>query len=248
MNGYETEVDENFRRFSSRIPLEQQEVQAELSAFVEKYAQSYRRLTTLSAWWAAVIERGCSDAAQFFAEARNDAISSHVFARMGAWRASLKFLRSVIENVLNCLYYCQHPVELQQWATGSHRLTFTELVAYMRAHPALIEFTDSEIGIARLKAEYSTLSLAVHGSSESFRMTDSDGGTKIWSSDRARLGGWLTRERHVLGAINLLLAAFFREELHGARHPGLRESLKFVFPTVRMRQVLEARFGITIPV
>src|SRR4051812_49353560 len=76
------------------------------------FTESYRRLTSLQALKTLVVESQYSQqSAQFFCEAHNDALVSHVSASIGAWRSSLQALRSCIENSLCATYYRDHPIE-----------------------------------------------------------------------------------------------------------------------------------------
>src|SRR5688572_28841732 len=100
MDNLKKEVSSNFEKFSSGWPLELEKVAKELRSESGKFAMSYSRLVSLQAWRNEVIAKTASEESLgFFAEAQNDALVSHVFASMGAWRSALKSLRSCIENV-----------------------------------------------------------------------------------------------------------------------------------------------------
>ena len=78
------------------------------------FLESYRRICALNAIKKIlVIPNSRKDSADFFLEAHNDAVVSHVSASFGSWRSSLQSLRSIIENSLCSIYYNDHPVELQ---------------------------------------------------------------------------------------------------------------------------------------
>jgi hypothetical protein len=164
---------------------------------------------------------------------------------MGAWRSSLKSLRSCIENVLFAMYYKDHPVELRLWDQGAHRLGFAESVSYFERHPDLTKVTNR--GLDVLSHEYAVLSRAVHASAQSFRMT-SDGKTLLWSGEKSRLGAWATREAAVIKGINLFLIALFRAELQGARKPNLRQAIAFAVPATLFPKVKAEHSVVLSPV
>ena len=140
------------------------------SAILDK---AYARLTTLQAWRSFVLDQQISrEALGFFAEAQNDGITSSILITSGLWRSSLKSLRSLIENLVQSVYFMDHPVEYRRWADGKLRLTFNELFKYLSEHPDIANLPDALNPVADLKADYSYLSNVVHSSSLQFRMTD----------------------------------------------------------------------------
>ncbi len=244
----EEEVAANFGRFSSEWRRELTQTIRELDSSEESFVRSYSRLTSLHAWRTYVIEPMVpTDAAKFFIEAQNDSLSSHVFARCGSWRASLKSLRSCIENVFFCQYYKDHPIELRLWANGKHRMAFAECLLYFRQHPDLQGFERNLAGLDRLEREYAVLSRAVHGSAPSFRMTLEDGTTNLWSSTPARLGAWETREKLVVLGLNLFLVAVYRSILAGTGLPGLRQAISVNISSDDLRLRLKEQFQVAIP-
>ena len=86
-----------------------------------------------------------------------------------------------------------------------------------------------------LLGEYKTLSRAVHGY-PSFRMTGATQGTQLWSSEKASLGAWETREIHTLGAANMTLISIFRHDLEGAKLPLLRQAVARCIPAAKNAQ------------
>jgi hypothetical protein len=70
-------------------------------------------------------------------------------------------------------------------------------------------------------------------STTSLRVTVGAGTTRLWSSDKASLGAWNTRERHTIMALNLLLLTMFRSHLDGAKLPLLRKSVSLALPTAK---------------
>ena len=193
------------------------------------FEESYRRLCVVSAFRSYLIEPTTSKSVQAFSlEASNDAITCHVLASIGAWRSSLQSLRSYIENILCCLFYKDHPVELLLWERGRNRLSFVELHSYFVAHPYLIGIPLSASGLEQLKNEYSELSKAVHGSAQSFRMTDDAGKILLWDTSAVKAAAWSTRERKVHESVCLLVAYLFKEQLQGTRLPQVRDLLELV--------------------
>lgn len=229
--------------------------QAELEASIaghggadaDLFLVSYRRVASLQAWRTTLLADKLDDNSMaFFLEGQNDALSSHVLARMGSWRASLKCLRSLIENVMASLYYKDHPVEYLLWAEGSHRLDFQNYHRYFATHPELDDFSEDECGLSALKAEFATLSKAVHGSARPFRMTSDDGITQLWRPDNASARQWATRESRVILSVNKLLLAFYCYDLQGSANPNLRRSISLL-ATAAQRQKVRTLFGVALP-
>ena len=246
MKQFEDEVEENFVKFCKSCKDAASATANALSGRREKYLESYRRLVSLQAWRVELLERVLSpDSLAFFLEAQNDALTSHVLARAGVWRSALKALRSCIENVMFSMYYKDHPVELQLWHDGSHKLNYSELAAYFAAHPAFVGVPPQRSGLDRLTAEFSTLSRAVHGSAKSFRMSIEGIGVQLWSDEAAKLGAWATREQQVLTGVNRLLMTLYRDQLQGAQHPSVRKAISLVVPDDKQAEV-KRDFGITL--
>lgn len=231
------EIEANFDRFSINWKDQMLAVKAELDIYRGKYLESYKRLVSLQAWRDHLEVHISEDSLAFFLEAQNDALVSHVLARLGSWRSALKSLRSCIENVMFCLYYMDHPVELKLWQVGAHRLAFTDLVKYFEQHPQVTSVNASVTGLSILKAEYSTLSRAVHGSAVHFRMTVDAQATLLWSDKEANLGAWATREHKTVFGLNLLLLTLFREQLHDTSAPNLRKVVSLNIPASRHAQI-----------
>lgn len=218
------ETEANFGAFDVHWRNDMGKVSAELSKDGPFYLASYRRLTSLQAWRAHLETHISEGSLAFFLEAQNDALTSHVFACLGSWRSALKALRSCIDNILFCLYYKDHPVELEMWHAGNHKPTFSDLFSYLEHHPACVR-TATLDAVQPLRNEYTTLSKAVHASAKSFRMTRDIKGTLLWSDSKEQKGKWESRESAVIANINLLLLALFRNDLSGVAAPGLRDAI-----------------------
>jgi hypothetical protein len=218
-----------------------------LGSSEELFLNSYTRLTSINAWRELLIKNEASDEAyRFFCEAQNDGVSSHVLAGLGSWRASLKCLRSCIENVLFCEYYKDHPIELRLWLLGKHRLGFSETINYFQKHPDVEGIKNDLAGLGRLQKEYSILSRAVHGSDFNFRMTAAGGTTNLWSSDNRKLNSWSTRERETLIGINLILLTLHSKALQGASLLGLRQSIGLIIKSPTLRNAIKAQLGVNL--
>lgn len=202
----------------------------DLGQFKEKYISSYSRLTSLQAWNSYLLQNlMTSDAHSFFIEAQNDALNSHVLARNGMWRSSLQSLRSTIENILVCHYYFQHPVELDLWKQGKHKIGFTALTDYFENHPNIYKHKKI-VGLQLLKKEYADLSQAVHGSSISFWMGKKDEMPTLMTSDQVSLGKWETRQKNTLKALNVFMLTFHSSLLSGTAYPALRNAISKSVP------------------
>ena len=204
----------------------------------DKFLRSYRRIAALQALRTSLIVPlyGAS-VADFFVEAQNDALTSHVFASFGAWRSSLKSLRSCIEDTFGALYFKDHPIELRLWEQGDMRLGFTATHKYFVEHPDLKLCKDGVSGLDTIKEEYATLSKAVHGSAKGFRMTENAAGLLLWNTQQAKLGAWETRHKKVLEALCLLVVCLHAPKLQGAAHASLRSVLGFAIGPNRRTQL-----------
>ncbi len=243
---YLAEVDANFARFTSRWRRERDAAQSTLDGSSEVFKGSYRRLTSLQAWRSQLLEgRLDVESLAFFLEAQNDVLVSHTLAQSGAWRSALQALRSCLENVVACVYYKDHPIELRLWKAGRHRIGFAASVQYLKEHPEVSGLPRAVTGIDLLEREYATLSRAVHASAVSFRMTADAAAVQLWSPSTASLGKWNSRESDCITAVNLLLVSVFRSELQGARLPGLRQAVSLSISTSRHAAVKKA-LGVTL--
>ena len=239
------EIEARFDDFSAQWKVEHEKVIAELAAYRTGYLQSYSRIVSLNAWRESLLSTQISaDALAFFLEAQNDALVSHVFAGMGSWRSALKSLRSCIENVGFCLFYKDHPVELELWHHGQHRLEFSALFDYLSRHPQVASINRQCSGLDVLRKEYGVLSRAVHGSA-TFRMTAGQQSTALWESSKANLSRWAIRESATLAGLNLLLLVMFRDHLQGARLPSLRDVISLAVPASKYALVKQ-QLGVSL--
>ncbi|WP_262048199.1 hypothetical protein [Bradyrhizobium sp. Bra78] len=192
------------------------------------YEASYRRLSAIQALKAyLVVPTYSKPSAAFFFEAHNDTLVSHVNASVGAWRASLQSLRSCIENALCAAYYNEHPVELELWGEGKFIIGLTELLRYFEKHPRLSKLAENVSGLGYLRAEYATLSKAVHASAANFRMTDPVSDVLLWDPDPVKAAMWSAREKRTIEGVCLLLTCLHSERLQGTQLTPLRDALSF---------------------
>lgn len=237
MSDLSDELDVNAEAFRAKW---KQDLDSNLAALGadDKFVKSYRRIAALQALRTSLIVPSYgADVGAFFVEAQSDALTSHVFASFGAWRSSLKSLRSCIEDTFGALYFKDHPVELQLWEQGDFRLGFAATHKYFTDHPNLKSCKDGVSGLDAIKEEYATLSKAVHGSAKGFRMTESAAGLLLWNTQNAKLGAWETRHRKVLEALCLLVVALHASKLQGAAHAGLRAVLGHAIGSNRRTQL-----------
>ena len=239
-----SEIDGNFEAFRSAWPLA---ITANLKALESRavYKESYRRIASFQAMKAYVVQPNVApSAAAFFVEAQNDILLSHVQASIGSWRISLQSLRAAIENVCACLYFKDHPVELDLWSSGDLRLSFSSMTKYFEGHPSL-KSLPSEIVFDLLKGEYATLSKAVHGSAVNFWMTKEEKSISLWTVDVARSGMWAAREKNVLRGLVLLTAALFKDELTGTKASNVRDTMSLLL-TADQKAKLDAHLSIKV--
>jgi hypothetical protein len=241
----DSEIVANYTSFDSSSFASLSAVRGSLSRESPRYLASYRRVATLQAWRTVLLQEILPpDALAFFLEAQNDALMSHVMARMGVWRLALQALRSCIENAVLTLYYMDHPVELTLWKEAQFRIGFSEVHTYLKSHPALRKLGEAISGIHTISVEYATLSRAVHASGSSFRMAQ-NGRPELWNDERTKLGQWHTRERHVVASLNLLLLAVFRSHLQGTRKPALRIVIGSVLSAAK-RAAVKTALGVSV--
>jgi hypothetical protein len=239
------ETEANFKAFDSDWRKDMAQVASDLAKDSALYLASYRRLTSLQAWRMFLETRISEGSLAFFLEAQNDSLTSYVFASLGSWRAALKALRSCIDNMLFCVYYKDHPVELELWHAGKHKPTFSELFTYLDNHPARIDSSNID-AMPPLRTEYATLSKAVHASAKSFRMTNNIKETQLWSAASDQKGKWQTRERAVISSLNLLLLALYRTQMSGASASALREAIALALPASLLSEV-KLQMNVVIP-
>ena len=236
MSLLQKETEENFRLFDGDWRKEMGHVANGLADQSDLYLASYQRLVSLQSWRAFLESRISEESLAFFLEAQNDALTSHVFANLGTWRAALKALRSCIENIAFCLYYKDHPIELRLWSNGNHKLPISDYLAYLESHPQRVTVAQVD-PVPHLQKEYSTLSKAVHASAKGFRMTNDIKTTLLFSEAKASLNQWESRERVVITHLNLLLLAHYRAQLAGAAESGLREAIGLAVPASLFAEV-----------
>lgn len=240
------EIEANFDAFSAQWKAELSDACKQLATGRDRYLNSYARLTSLNSWREELLSQVIpADSLAFFLEAQNDALVSHVFANMGSWRAALKSLRACIENVLSCLYFKDHPVELELWAKGTFRIGFSELCDYLSRHPLIRAVPRGITGLELIRNEYAVLSRAVHGAA-AFRMTAGGDATTLWSSEVKDLRVWNTRESKTIAGLNLLLLVMFCRELQGTAHRGLRTAVGLAVPASK-RSGIKASLNVTLP-
>lgn len=208
--------------------------------------QVYTHARVLESWRHHLLSTRLATGAPFWYEAQNDYLLSLVHAGRGTWRSALQALRSFLENAAGSLYYMDHPVEARRFDRGDFRLSWTETKQYFATYPYVSDAAFRISTWEQLAHEYAELSKAVHGSAESFRMTESQRFPVLCSSDQVRIGAWRTRCISSAKAIHLLLMIHFASELAGARLRGLREDLGGVF-SARDKSRVRQSLGIVLP-
>lgn len=182
---------------------------------------------------------------QFALEGQNDLLIAYILARSGQWRSALQSQRAAIENYMNCLYFMDHPVELELWGDQKYKTSFTDLVSYFAKHPKNNGREHRMFGLDVIKSEYSTLSKAVHGSAKVFRMASSEG-PNFFANDKALLSKWDHRNRQVIRGLNLLLISMFSDELGSTKKRNLRKSIALALRKGD-KDWLKKEFAVTIP-
>jgi hypothetical protein len=241
------ELRANFKDFGIQWQKELKAAATKHKPLIAVFQDSYIRIASIQAWRTSVTQAVMDeDSAAFFFEAQNDLLVSHCLARCGSFRQALKSLRSGIENVFFSLYYMDHPVERRKWLRGQHKIGFSELHSYLVGHPDLSSYKPADVGLDALSTEYATLSKAVHSSAKHFRMTTDLSNTRLWVADTPAVGKWATRERSVIGAMNLLLVHLFAHKLTGAQNRALREMLGLVLAAKKKTEIKQS-LKVTLP-
>lgn len=240
------QITHNYLAFSEKFP---KDISENATVFRGENAllESYARVAALNALKVDLVSVNFpTGAAEFFFEAHNDALISHVNASIGSWRPALQSLRSFMENCLAAIFYMDHPVEYKKWESGNFRITPRELRAYVIEHPTL-EKLAKDLGLqSELDSEYSTLSKAVHGSNSLFRMTSAEGKTNFAKASLPDLGKWSARERSVVSLCVVLLVALLKDHLDGAKQQEVRSALA-VAVSKKGRDALKKHYGVSIP-
>lgn len=246
MQSYIKEIEGNYKSFSKNWRGDSQRISKLLGQSDAQYLESYKSIVSLQAWRVCLLEAEISKGSlEFFLEAQNDALVSHILASQGIWRCALQSLRSLIENVGFCIYYMDHPVELALWIQGRHKPSFTFIIHYFQSHPKLDGVEEKVMGVSLLNSEWHILSRAVHASAKSFRMTASGHIPSVFSSARAAMGSWNTRESRCIYGANLLLMCMFSDKLEGARLPNLRKAISLVVGS-NMHTAVKKQLGIRL--
>lgn len=249
-------IEENFSTFSLEL---NKSVEKGLNTFSEKekeiFLDSYKRITSIQAWRTYILEHESetydnTHFIHFFREAHNDLLLSHLFARVGSWRAAKNFLRSSLENVLSFIYYKDHPIELIRWLNGREWRPFSELVTYIKEHPSYIDLSEDQkliVDIPAIGKLYGSLSQAVHASSFSARMTNlSDIFPQLINTQPAEYGKWSSLELDTVQSINRLLIVFYMEHLTGTSNRELREAIGNVMHSDGVKNSIKEKFQIRI--
>ena len=202
--------------------------------------EAYVRMVTLQAWRSFVLE-GKLDAGAlgFYSEAQNDGLTSVALMCGGLWRPAMISLRSLMENVVKCLYYMDHPVEYRRWEAGAYKPTISSLFQYLDDHPDVLSLPEAINPLNGLRGQYRKLSEAVHASAIKSRMTDDIKQTQLWRTDKKYIGQWSYAHRGVVRDANLLLLGLFKEALAGAAVKGLKESLASSIPASKDKLIKE---------
>lgn len=239
-------VNENYLAFAQKVS---DAIVGNIGTFKgnEKLAASYARIAAINAIKVDIIEpQFPKGAAQFFFEAHNDVLLSHVNASFGSWRPALQALRSFMENTMAAIFYLDHPIEFEKWIKGDFKLSPKEMREYIASHPKIILLIN-DLGLkAALDEEYSTLSKAVHASNSLFRMTTIDGQINIANPGLADLGKWSTRESSAIDISMTVLVGVLADHFDGAKMQNLRNSLGVAIRT-KSRAALKKHLNVSIP-
>jgi len=206
----------------------------------------YHHGVAVESWRRHLLGSALKDGLAFWQEAHNDFLLALMHGGNGVWRSSLQSLRSFLENATGAIYFSEHPVEARRFDGGTFRLTWTETREYLKSYPYASPAAFRQRLLAGLTNEYRELSIAVHGSSESFRMTAGRRFPALVSADPTRIGAWRTRTIRCARAVHLLLLQHFASHLQGARLPALRDDISRILTNSERRTIRQA-LSIVLP-
>ncbi len=186
------------------------------------FADSYVRAASIQSWKSVLSNKTPDYCQAYIDEAQNDILSALILARLGSWRLSLKSLRSSLENAAKFIYYKDHSVEELQSRNGSFKFSFSDFLKYLEGFPYEKSVPRQITALPMLRAEYATLSKAVHSSGEKFRMSIRGPLPQMWVDSQIDQNQWIDREKQVLEAINLLFMSFFFSSIEGTKYPDQR--------------------------
>lgn len=239
------ELDANFAIFERRWKSEWAATETALAAR-PVFKNAFQRLVAMQAWRSEIFaDKLCPASLQFALEGQNDLLVAYLMARSGQWRSALQSQRAAIENYLNAIFFKDHPVELQLWTSNRYTTHFSEMYSYFLKHPKNLGREPRRFGMDIIKVEYATLSKAVHGSAQAFRMS-SENGPSFFSDDAALLAKWDHRNRQVIRGLCLLLLSIFQDEMVATRKRNLRQSLSLAF-RAGDKDWIKEEFKVTIP-
>ena len=245
MSNLAAELKTNYLKFRANLRKDFAAADKAIDPDGKSFLDAYQRIASMNAWRAdvlvSIIDSGVIG---FILEAQNDAISSLAFATVGAWRTSLQCLRSAIENTLMGLYFADHLVEHKLWSMGRYKIGFTALCDYFNSHPAHQGLPNSLDPIPSLKAEYDTLSSAVHGRAP-FRMTKDAASTVVCDPSIALRGAYLTRQRETLRCLTLLNLMLFSSHLQGTKQQELRKLLSHMLSN-QSKGIIRAHYKVIL--
>ena len=208
---------------------------------------SYMRMASLQAWKTEFFEATMPmHALAFYVEAQNDAVLSQVLAMQGLCRSSLQAMRSCVENVYGMIYYQDHPIELEQWMQGKHRMDRSEYSSYIKKHPRLQGKLVEDCGVVALDNLYILLNHAVHASSVGFRMAMNPPSLTIAVDDHVRFKKWNTSHSHLISEINMLLLSIYGNKIAGAAKLGLKRAI-YLSLSPRQRTISHRVHGVVLP-
>lgn len=239
------ELDANFATFEARWKSEWAATETALESR-PVFKAAFRRLVAMQAWRSEIFaDKLCPASLQFALEGQNDLLVAYLMARSGQWRSALQSQRAAIENYLNAIFFKDHPVELELWATNKFTTQFSEMYSYFLKHPKNFRREPRLFGMDIIKSEYATLSKAVHGSAQAFRMSSEDG-PSFFSDDITLLAKWDHRNRQVIRGLCLLLLSIFQDDLVATRKRNLRLSLAHGL-RAGDKDWIKEEFKVTIP-
>ena len=245
MSDLASELKTNYTTFRAGLRKGFKSADKALDADGSHFFDAYRRLATVNSWRADVLSAILPDTAvAFILEAQNDGLSSLAFATVGAWRTSLQALRNMIESTLMGLYFADHPVEHQLWLSGKYKIGFAALLEYFKAHPANELLPQNLDPFPAIRAEYDTLSKAVHGRAP-FRMTKDAASTVTFDTSPILRNAYLTRQRETIRCLTLLKLMLFANHLERTKQQELRKLLTSVLPPA-IRTAVRTRYNVIL--
>lgn len=172
--------------------------------------KNYATTLIFKNWLLALNHLGINILDSLFKEIHEDINASFFHAYFGQYRSAHMHLRSVIELGLQCLYFYQHEVEFLQWKNAEFRIKHEELTSYLKKHPNLSSFSQTNSLIDEITKAWQLFSKYIHGEAPNFFQTTLQS-SKTGEISPADFGIWKSNFYKTGRLLNKLFLMFYRD-------------------------------------